>query len=612
MAEAERIVTTSPPPDSTDRPAPVAHKSKHRQQPPTESSKWGHLELLLLASFGAAFGFLTGLGLYGEVRSEPLEFVLQALILGAAAYVLFDPAMELLHDHFGATRKEFPEGRKAFATVAVMLATLLVSALHHSLGESLGEALGKAGGVLAEALTHIKGLEAAGIIIVGIGLIASLITHSWVVGARQAAPRAILYGAGSSFIVASILVYLSIRYLDSKQLLRSSFWEILVGALALLWFLGPGIVGGLAISKTREKSSPTRGILGYLVLFSVIYVFVLLVSAYEFQTRFPDFKEAVETLVWLPILVLFCQNLGWALAPFFKRETCDLHLLPVGVTPSVPPNPPSENKLAPVAVFPSPAGAPALALASADGGQTPIARAQDLLLKPKGDRMWAAWALLVGLIVLGFAYHAGAMLKDPEIDASVEGNLQQDTGLQKAGLTVNSSHRVVTLSGTVSDEAAHAAAVQRALAVRGVKQLIDHIQVVPPAPTDALSGSAIAPAVQPPPPVTNLSVTVGRASGGGSAGTASPQKTVAPAKAAPAPQKPAGTAKAADSQKHQGLLHFLNKDKANPAANPQNPAQTQKPADAQTKQGFFHFLKKDKTKDKKPDATKKPNNGQTH
>jgi hypothetical protein len=602
MAEAERVVTTSPPPNSTETPAsaPAAHKSKHKHQPPTEGSKWGHLELLLLASFGAAFGFLTGLGLYGEVRSEPLEFVLQALILGAAAYVLFDPAMELLHDHFGATRKEFPEGRKAFATVAVMLATLLVSALHHSLGESLGEALGKTGGVLTEALAHIKGLEAAGIIIVGIGLIASVITHSWVVGARQAAPRAILYGAGSSLIAASILVFLSMRYLDSKQLLRSSFWEVLAGALALLWFFGPGIVGGLAISKSREKSSPTRGILGYLVLFSVLYVFVLLVSAYEFQTRFPDFKEAVETLVWLPILVLLCQNLGWALAPFFKRETCDLHLLPAGVAGSVPPNPPPENKLTPVAVFPSRAGAPALALASADGGQTPVARAQGLLLKPKGDRMWAAWALLVGLIVLGFAYHAGAMLKDPEIDTRVEGNLQQDTGLQKAGLTVNSSHRVVTISGVVSDEAAHAAAVQRALAVRGVKQLIDHIQVVPvqviPAATDASSGSAVAPAVQPPPPAPNLSVTIG----GGSAGTVSPQKTVAPPKTVPAPQK------------HQGLLHFLNKDKANPAANPQNPAQTQKPADTQTKQGFFHFLKKDKSKDQKPNAPKNPNKGPTH
>src|SRR5271169_4668903 len=100
MADAERVPTA---PRSPDPPKTVSPRPAGRDAPPGAPSKWGHLGLLVLAGLGATFGFLTGIGLYGEVRFEPLAFVFQALILGSAAYVLFDPAMELLHDRLGAS-----------------------------------------------------------------------------------------------------------------------------------------------------------------------------------------------------------------------------------------------------------------------------------------------------------------------------------------------------------------------------------------------------------------------------------------------------------------------------------------------------------------------------
>jgi len=617
MAEVERVLSTTPSPATTEEQpptslptAPADTASEH--QPPQVHSRWGHLALLALAALGAAIGFLTGIGLYGEVRFEPLLFIFQALILGSAAYVLFDPAMEMLHDRLGAARGKFPEGRKLIATAVVALATVLVSAFHHSLGETLKEELGKLQYLegLFGWLKDVNGFLLAVVVMCCVGLISLLVTHSWILGAKQQRRRAALYGGITSFVAAIALASLLVRSLDHKGYLHSYFWGALVGILAVLWFFGPGLIGGVAINRLRYGSSATKGILGYLLLFSAGYALSLLIAAYAFEVAFPIYKDSVDAFIWLPIIALISQNLGWALGPFFRREFCDHHL---GMSGGGTEKPAAERKLPPVVAFPGPRTASPLALASIDDKQTPAARAQDLLLKPKGDRMWAALALLFTLVATGFAYHAGAMRRDPEIADNIQREIQQDSGLRKKGLNVHSAGRIVTLSGVVDDEAEHAAAVQRALSVRGVKQLIDQIQVAPatpPASTAISTPGAAGP--QSPVPAIDATISIGGAASPGKVGSSAngpaPHGTAANAKPEVS-QKSVEAPKTADAQKHKGLLNFLKKDKNNQAAaDSKNPADAAKSPDSEKHKGLFNFLKKDKNNNGNKNPILTPNN----
>jgi hypothetical protein len=616
MAEVERVLSTTLSPATTQEQPPTSLRAApadaaSEYQPPHAHSGWGHLGLLALAAFGAAIGFLTGIGLYGEVRFEPLLFIFQALILGSAAYVLFDPAMELLHDRLGAARGKFPEGRKLIATAVVALATVLVSAFHHSLGETLKEELGKLADLerLFGPLRDINGFVLAITIMSCVGLIALLTTHSWALGAKAQRWRSALYGGITSLVAAIAVGSLLVWYLANRHFLHSYLWGAVVGLLALFWFFGPGLIGGMAIDKFRPHSSPTGGVLGYLLLFSAGYALSLLIAAYAFEVAFPIYKDSVDAFIWLPVVALISQNLGWALGPFFRREFCDHHL---GMSGGATEKPAAERKLPPVVAFPGPRTASPLALASIDDKQTPAARAQDLLLKPKGDRMWAALALLFTLVATGFAYHAGAMRRDPEIADNIQRDIQQDSGLRKKGLNVHSAGRIVTLSGVVDDEAEHAAAVQRALSVRGVKQLIDQIQVAPATPPASTAISTPSAGPQPPAPAIDATISIGGAASQGKVGSSAngpaPHGTAANAKPEVS-QKSVEAPKTAEAQKHKGLLNFLKKDKNNQAAtDSKNPADAAKSPDSEKHKGLFNFLKKDKNNNGNKNPILTPNN----
>jgi predicted RecA/RadA family phage recombinase len=144
----------------------------------------------------------------------------------------------------------------------------------------------------------------------------------------------------------------------------------------------------------------------------------------------------------------------------------------------------------------------------------------------------------------------------------------------------------------VENEAEHAKAVQEALAVRGVKQLIDQIQVLPAAPLSPGAPSTASGGPAQAPPAINATISIGGSAGAGSTGAGKGQAGNA--------QKPVAASKA-DSQKH-GFFHLPKRNSQTSTTGAQKQTDTSKTADSQ-KQGFFHFLKKNKDKNKK-DTTK--------
>ena len=605
------------PPPEPPKPTLVSLAPAGPDEKPRASSTWGHWKLLAYATLGAAFGFLTGTGLYSEIRdSNFADLLLTAAVLALAAYVLFDPAMEFLHDRLGAKRSEFPEGRKVIATVVVAVATFAISAFHHSLGASLGKELGV-----------VDGLGLAALVLIFVGVPAGAVTHWWARGAQGDQPRAKVYGAIAG-LIAGVAGFFLVRrvliaWIEAED--PSAGWPTLAAILlAALGFLGPGLLGGWALDKRRGRPDPTRGIfmaLGALCVGSLILALILTHNLARAMALYPESAKTeirlLQTrmhILWLFAAALICQNLGWALGLFLHHKSCDSHLAPSGpVTGDAAAGP----KLVP---FPGPRDAGSLVpVSSPDDNQTAAARAQGLLLKPKGDRLWASMALVLALVTSGLAYRVGTLRKDPEIATSVEGNLQQDSGLRRAGLTVHSTGRVVTIAGVVDDESEHAAALQRALSVRGVKQLIDQIQVAPVTPpsTTPASTTAVVPPSQTPAPAINATISIGGSTGPGKVNSAATpkvpgsQKPVATAKAEVS-QKAVETPKTAEAPKHKGLLNFLKKDKNNQASatDAKKTADTPKTPDAEKHKGLFHFLKKDKDKNNNGNnnVTPVPNN----
>jgi hypothetical protein len=531
MAEAERVPTITAPSG-----APL--NSATHAEPPHQPSNWGHWELLALAALGATFGFLTGLGLYGEVHNDLRAFILQAAILGLAAYVLFDPAMELLHDVLGAKRDEFPEDRKFFAAMLVAFATVVLSAFHHSLGDTLGRELG----ALAQPLNAVDGLAFAVFVFGCIGTTAFAVTYAWVLGARRNPRRAARYGAVVGAIgglTVTLVVFLVVRF---HYQYPAGPWLLAVFLLALLWFCGSGFLGGRVIDRRHLLLGPTRRILGSFVLLSVVGGLLLLAAAHAWVLASQGSDSSADSLVFPLVAVLVLQNLGWAAGPYFRRKSCDVHLDP-SVAPEEKPSP--QRRLAPMVVFPGQGAASSPAVATVDDKRTPTARAQDLLLKPKGDRLWAAVALVLALVTGAVAFYAGSLRRDPEILISIGQRFQQDSGLHKRPLTVRSTDRIVTISGAVDDEAEHAKAVQEALSVRGVKQLIDQIQVAPAlSQLPTLSAPAVPVPDRKPPAAVNVAVPVVTPQASEPAGAATPKSDA--------------TAKASNTKK-PGFFHRLFK-----------------------------------------------------
>jgi hypothetical protein len=618
------VVAAEPPQQvSPGQNHPNTRAASATHKPPTKRQ---HRELLALAALGATFGFLTGWGLWTEIHFDSVEFVLTVVVLALAGYVFIDPLSELVKESGAEEGGDHGTERRGVAAGVFGAAGLLtVAAIDHSLTSALGEALKKLAEELgspnkdlkvlqviapditwaADWILHIGAFWTALILLGIVGFSSLAITYFWSRGARRQPILSPHFGAAVGLLLGIGGSSLLVLYLVRRDLFHS--WPSWMFALlALFWFAVPGFMGGWAIRKLEDKPNPTREIAWYLVISSAVYIFAVVASARIIQHAFPAYKESIEGLIWLPVCALVFQNLGWGLVPYFRRKNCDAPLRPLGKVMEQP--------------APETAGPALLEMPRRDGAVLPVIATgsrqapQEMILKPKRDRLLATVGLVLAVMVATPLYLLGTLRNDRSIAHSVEGNLQQDSGLRTKTLTVHSSGRVIMISGVVHNETERAEAIRRALSVRGVRQLIDQIQVVPPplapqAPPAASPGIVAAPEVVAPPSSINATVSIGGAAGPGPASSAaSVQKSPAGTKITnlqkPATVRQPEVSKAADSEKHKGLLGLLKKGKQNLGGNPTDthkseaakPNESSKPADAQ-KHGLFHFLKKDKNKE---------------
>lgn len=87
--------------------------------------------------------------------------------------------------------------------------------------------------------------------------------------------------------------------------------------------------------------------------------------------------------------------------------------------------------------------------------------------------------LLMAMLAVGVA--CSKAVGDSEVTGEVQNKLNADSGLQDKHLTVQTASGVVTLSGTVDNDAQRAAASRYASAVPGVKEVVNDIEVSSPA-----------------------------------------------------------------------------------------------------------------------------------
>ena len=142
---------------------------------------------------------------------------------------------------------------------------------------------------------------------------------------------------------------------------------------------------------------------------------------------------------------------------------------------------------------------------------------------------------------------------DSQISSQLQDKLNTDSGLQGKQLSVQSSDGVVTLSGVVDNDAQRDAASRYASGITGVRQVVNNLQVGPPAATPVAQEAppAPAPADTPKPApaaravkkravVRDTAMAAGGAAAGGTAMAMAHQDSSAPqpAPAAPAPPPP--------------------------------------------------------------------------
>jgi len=105
---------------------------------------------------------------------------------------------------------------------------------------------------------------------------------------------------------------------------------------------------------------------------------------------------------------------------------------------------------------------------------------------------------LVLAIVMGLIVSCTRKPDDTKISSEIQGKFNQDSGLSTKQLTVESSDGVVTLAGTVDNDAQREAASRQAASVAGVKTVVNNLKL-----TDASTVAASAPPPTVPTPATN-------------------------------------------------------------------------------------------------------------
>jgi BON domain len=549
VADPERAAAAEAPAPQAPAPAEPQHLAvatpvalAHASTP----SKW---RVPFLATLGAVLGFFIGTGLYGEIQ-HPGNLLFIAVVTGTATYWFFDPLMELIYGWMDVPPRKIPENRRVYTTFAIVLAVLLIAGLHHSLSKALEDQ--------NEGITGFFYMLVVGFLTVGVT------TQHWIKGAGTLPPRVAAKGArsgglaGAGFGVLG-LIGLALQHKiptpPANAIPAAHYAGVLIGGIGLpsiMWLI-PGLVGGLAIEKNWDKHSPTRGVLAAMAALSA----ALAVAALAIAHWAPQYSSTA----WLLALQFIPLNIGWGLGPFLQRETCDPAFR--GYAPGMAALQTPHGQILPAGTvipidslrgttLPSQTGlsqtAPSPTETVPDYKQVPP---HILLLQPTGSRGWSLVILLLALAAGGVAYATGMARTDPEIVSEIEGKFQLDSGLHGKTITVQSADRVVTLAGTVDNGIQHTAAVQEASGVRGVKQLIDQVQIQPPAPPAPKVVPAKAPAARQKTTTINAQFNFFKGSKQPGASAANPKaasktgasKTVAPT--------------TASTKKSGGFFHFL-------------------------------------------------------
>jgi hypothetical protein len=89
-----------------------------------------------------------------------------------------------------------------------------------------------------------------------------------------------------------------------------------------------------------------------------------------------------------------------------------------------------------------------------------------------------------GVLILALAAGVGCSgaPNDAQMASAIQAKLNADSGLQGKQLGVQAANGTVTLSGTVDNDAQREAAARYAASEAGVKQVVNNLQVAPPAP----------------------------------------------------------------------------------------------------------------------------------
>jgi hypothetical protein len=109
-------------------------------------------------------------------------------------------------------------------------------------------------------------------------------------------------------------------------------------------------------------------------------------------------------------------------------------------------------------------------------------------------RSYAWLVLLTAVLALGMACSKAA--GDSDVTGEVQSKINADSGLQGKQVKVQTAGGVVTLSGTVDNDAERTAASRYASSVAGVKQVINDLQVAPPMAAAARDEPTPAPPVR--------------------------------------------------------------------------------------------------------------------
>src|SRR5579872_7286643 len=93
--------------------------------------------------------------------------------------------------------------------------------------------------------------------------------------------------------------------------------------------------------------------------------------------------------------------------------------------------------------------------------------------------LYSFTALLV--LALGIAVGCTRARSDGDVATEIQGKIYADQSVQSKQITVQAADGVVTLAGNVSSDAERNAAATDAASVKGVKTVVNNLQVAPPA-----------------------------------------------------------------------------------------------------------------------------------